>query len=346
MPADGLSDTLQVFVRGAPFVRQPILSYVRDLAASLPAGATVVDVGAGEAPYRELFAHCEYTTVDWENSVHPGASRSTVISPADDIALPDRCADAVLLTEVLEHVPEPSRVLAELYRILRPGGTALITVPFVWELHEVPYDYWRFTPSSLRRLMQDAGFIDNLVEARNDCFSTAAQVLRNLAIVMGRSGDATDVQRDAVIAECNAVSDEVAKLAPLDVEWILPLGWAVTARRPGGPPAHAEGASNGPGVSRPDAVVETDAALVELRRRTAVLRQLGAAQASPDELARADALEAQLAQYSARAHDLEARLAASEARVERIVRHPVTRIVKQVLRIPGARKLAGLYAKR
>ena len=61
----------------------------------------------------------------------------------------DGAFDAVLFTQVLEHVPEPARVLAELHRILRPGGTLYLTAPLVWELHELPHDYYRYTSEGL-----------------------------------------------------------------------------------------------------------------------------------------------------------------------------------------------------
>ncbi len=66
--------------------------------------------------------------------------------------------DLVLCTEVLEHVFDPEQLLAEAYRCLRPGGRLFLSVPFSMRWHFIPHDYWRYTPSSLRLLLQAAGF--------------------------------------------------------------------------------------------------------------------------------------------------------------------------------------------
>jgi ubiquinone/menaquinone biosynthesis C-methylase UbiE len=68
--------------------------------------------------------------------------------------------DAVLSTQVLEHVADPLSVLAEFFRVLKPDGRLWLTAPFVWYLHEEPYDYYRFTSHGLRFLLERAGFIE------------------------------------------------------------------------------------------------------------------------------------------------------------------------------------------
>ncbi len=88
--------------------------------------------------------------------------------PADDGEL-----DAVLSTETLEHVAEPERFLGEAARCLRAGGKLVLTVPFAARWHYVPHDYWRFTPSSLRRLLKGAGFSGVTVWARGNALTVA-----------------------------------------------------------------------------------------------------------------------------------------------------------------------------
>lgn len=228
----GVSEQLWQFVEEMPYERRSILAFVSTVADSLEAGAVVLDVGAGDAPYRELFAHCNYVTVDRMESVHEGARDSDVIASADALGLPDETADAALLTQVLEHVPDPAAVLREMARVLRPGGGLFMTVPFVWELHELPDDFWRFTPSSLERLLHAAGFDDVVVEPRTDAFSTLAQLLRNLGWMIGRAPDGRNGQRAETTQLLIELSERLAGLAPLDVEWLLPLGYTVQARRP------------------------------------------------------------------------------------------------------------------
>src|SRR4051812_25937907 len=124
------TEPLRAFSDEYPHERWPILHFVAEAARRTPAGARVADVGAGRAPYRELFAHADYVTIDWANSLHGDAF--DVVAPAHDIPEPDASFDVVLCTQVLEHVPNPREVLGELHRLLRDGGRLYLSVPFAW----------------------------------------------------------------------------------------------------------------------------------------------------------------------------------------------------------------------
>ena len=122
-------------------------------AARCPRGRWL-DVGAGSGQHRELFAAYagSYVAVD-PSPRGPGILRGV------GEALPVRSGafDTVVLSEVLEHVRDPRRVLLEAVRALRPGGEALVSVPFVFYEHESPRDFQRFTRHGLRQLLEDAG---------------------------------------------------------------------------------------------------------------------------------------------------------------------------------------------
>jgi SAM-dependent methyltransferase len=227
----GVSERLRQFVEEAPYERRTILEFVRNSARGLPAGARVADIGAGDSPYREFFDHCEYLAIDWGQSIHSGALRADVVCSADHIALPDESVDAALVTQVLEHVPDPRAVLRDVHRILRMDGPLYLTVPLIWELHEFPYDYYRYTPPLLRLLLEQAGFGDVKVEPRNDCFTTIAQLMRNAGGAMGRAGDQRDLEREKAQQALERLSDSVAALAPLDLQHIMPRGYSVVGRR-------------------------------------------------------------------------------------------------------------------
>jgi SAM-dependent methyltransferase len=230
--ARGISESLRRFVAEHAWERESILDFVRAAAAATPAGARVLDVGAGDAPYRELFTHAEYLTSDWEHSPHEDAARADFVAAADALPLPGADVDVVLCTQVLEHVPDPGAVLAELARVLRPGGRVYVTAPLVWELHELPHDYYRYTSASLAYLLRAAGFAEVETAPRNDCFTTVAQLLRNLDSIMGRAPDGLDERREQAAEALSALADEVAALAPLDARRVMPLGFQATATLP------------------------------------------------------------------------------------------------------------------
>jgi SAM-dependent methyltransferase len=76
-----------------------------------------------------------------------------------NIPLKTESVDAVLCTEVLEHAIDPELLIGEIFRILRRGGRVCVTVPFIWGLHELPYDFRRFTPFGLAGLVSKRGFV-------------------------------------------------------------------------------------------------------------------------------------------------------------------------------------------
>ncbi len=228
----GISESLRRFTAEMPHERRPILDFVMSVASDAAPGATVLDVGAGDAPYRELFGHTRYLSNDWGESVHIGAVAADVIAPAWALPVDSSTVDLVLCTQVLEHVPDPADVLSECLRVLRPGGTLALTVPLVWQLHEMPFDYYRYTPPGIGHLLGQAGFVDIDTRARNDSFTTLAQLMLNVGSSMGQGGDRLDDRRAEARSTLFELAGYIASLASLDVDRVLPLGYATLARRP------------------------------------------------------------------------------------------------------------------
>ncbi len=229
------SKALEQFLDEAPIERRPILEFVAAAAASLPEGSRVADVGAGSAPFRELFQHVDYVTVDRAQSLHGGPSDFDILAAADAIPLEDESLDAILCTQVLEHLPNPADTLAEFHRLLKPGGRLFLTAPLVWEEHEKPYDFFRYTRSGLEHLLTEAGFERLEITGRTDCFSTLAQLLRNARWSLGTTGDESDSERRAhraAFLRLDEMAEELVELAPLDARHSFPLGYQVVATRP------------------------------------------------------------------------------------------------------------------
>jgi SAM-dependent methyltransferase len=232
MPVD-----LDTFVAESPIQRGPILDAVRSFAGSLPAGSRVLDAGAGEAPYRPLFARAEYVTQDWPGTVHEGARAADIVADLHALPVDDASFDAVVCTEVLEHVAEPARVLDELHRVLRPGGRLLVTVPFVGELHEEPHDHYRYTSHGLRGLLARAGFADVEVEPLTGWYSTIAHVLRHAGLSTSPTDRPAALGARVVAFGLFCLSEVLRRAAPaldrrFDRRRALPIGWVVRARRP------------------------------------------------------------------------------------------------------------------
>lgn len=99
-----------------------------------------------------------------------------ILASAEDIPLPDGSVDSVLCTQVLEHVQHPHDVAAELFRVLKPGGLLLLTVPQLNELHEEPHDYFRYTRYGLEALLKDAGFRIEDIDQRGGYHCCRAQL--------------------------------------------------------------------------------------------------------------------------------------------------------------------------
>lgn len=119
----------------------------------------LLDIGCGSKPYETILGpHVRsYVGLEHPDTVH---DRSKVDVWGDASALPfaNGSFDTVVLFHVIEHTEAPERVVAEVYRVLRPGGTILLAVPFLWGLHEVPRDFVRFTSFGLEHLLASGGF--------------------------------------------------------------------------------------------------------------------------------------------------------------------------------------------
>ena len=132
---------------------------VESFAASLPAGARVLDAGAGEARHAACFPRQRYVAVDLAVGDASWNYRN-LDAIASLAALPFASAsfDAALNIVTLEPLPEPAAALAELARVLRPGAPLLVVAPHQWEVHQAPHDYYRYTRFGLRYLLEQAGF--------------------------------------------------------------------------------------------------------------------------------------------------------------------------------------------
>jgi len=134
-------------------------------AARLYASGDLLDIGCGTKPYQELFEVDSYIGVDLPLSHDISRQDKKVIarSRAIDVhgsalALPfsDSAFQTVVSFQVLEHVPEPQQMLSEIARVLKEGGTLILSTPQMWHLHEAPHDYYRYTKYGLIYLFRQS----------------------------------------------------------------------------------------------------------------------------------------------------------------------------------------------
>lgn len=143
---------------------------------ALSSGARVLDYGCADMPYRSLLPPgVEYVGADLVGN----DAASVSIKPDGTLPVPDESFDAVLSTQVLEHVQDPRVYLSECLRVLRPGGRLLLSTHGVFPYHPDPVDLWRWTCEGLRREVESAGFEILRFEGVIGLAATGAQLVQD-----------------------------------------------------------------------------------------------------------------------------------------------------------------------
>ena len=201
----------------------------------------VLDVGCGEMPFRSFLPNgVRYQGLDIEDAAKFGMHQhpDVILFDGTSIPFPANSCDAVLCTEVLEHVANPELLVAEMMRVLRPGGVLLITVPFSARVHHVPHDYCRFTSYGLQQLLTGFAIVD-LLERGNDY----AVIANKLVVLNARLlTSASRLKLLYAAPLCAFVFGPLAIAALLVAHLTMrlglgsgddPLGYACMARKPG-----------------------------------------------------------------------------------------------------------------
>ena len=167
-------------------------NWLKEIISGLPSGVRILDAGAGELRNKALCGHLDYVSQDFcqYEGVGDGkgfqkgtwdTQRIDLVSDITEIPEPDNSFDAILCSEVLEHVPEPTQALDEFYRLLKPGGKLILTAPFASLVHFAPYHYCTgFSEYWYDYHLTQRGFQIDELTPNGDWFSYCEQELMRL----------------------------------------------------------------------------------------------------------------------------------------------------------------------
>lgn len=182
MRQDGLQRLSSVYIgrNRQDFIVMHFL--LRDLTSAISKYATgaLLDVGCGNKPYESIFEKKLVSYIGCD-VVQSDLNKVDVICEATQLSFEDSKFDTVFSTQVIEHVADPFKMSAEMHRVLKPGGYLIVSAPFSWELHEEPYDFFRYSKYGLKTMFEKAGF--EVVEIKPNGGKWAAIIQLNLNMV-------------------------------------------------------------------------------------------------------------------------------------------------------------------
>lgn len=120
----------------------------------------LADFGCGDVPLYGMYKGLtkSQTCIDWPNTLHRNDFLDIECDLNCMLDISDNEFDTIILSDVLEHIRKPEMLISELYRVTRPNGILIMGVPFYYWLHEVPYDYFRYTEYALKSMLESAGY--------------------------------------------------------------------------------------------------------------------------------------------------------------------------------------------
>lgn len=188
-------------------------AWLKQTLAALPQGARILDAGAGELKNRQHCKHLEYVSQDFcqyggqqGGAINEGlqcpswdTSRIDLISDITTIPAPDASFDAILCSEVLEHIPEPTKALDEFARLMKRGGLLILTAPFASLVHMAPYHYVTgFSRYWYEHHLPRRGFKIVELTPNGDWFAYCEQELKRLGSMTRLYGGRTDPLASAI----------------------------------------------------------------------------------------------------------------------------------------------------
>lgn len=148
---------LGLFINPFFFARSALVRHIKSCSPEL--GGRLLDVGCGKKPYKKLFVNVtEYIGMDIDNPGHDHSNEDIdIFYDGKRFPFADSSFDSVLTNQVFEHVFNPVEFMSEVNRVLKPGGHLLLTVPFMWDEHEQPFDFGRYSSFGIKHILVNNG---------------------------------------------------------------------------------------------------------------------------------------------------------------------------------------------
>ena len=191
----------------------------------------LLDLGCGHVPLYETYKErvSENICVDWENTLHVNPHLDYILDLTQPLPLERASFDTVLLTDVLEHIPEPSGLVSEISRLLRPAGKLILTVPFLYWLHEEPHDFYRYTRFALERFCK----LNELQVLELNAYGGLPEVFFDLA---AKCADSLPRPVGSVLTPVCTFTSRLCSFAPVRklsswTSYSFPLGYLLVAQK-------------------------------------------------------------------------------------------------------------------
>lgn len=167
---------LGIFINPFYIIRRGIYNAVADIAPTII--GKVMDFGCGAKPYEELFVNADaYVGVDLRDSGHKDYdSKVDVYYDGEILPFDDNSFDAVVSFEVFEHVFNLDEIIDEVHRVLKCNGDLFFTIPFLWDEHEKPYDFGRYTSFGIKSILEKNGFKDINITKTTNYYEAISQI--------------------------------------------------------------------------------------------------------------------------------------------------------------------------
>lgn len=189
----------------------------------------ILDAGSGRGGWRPFLEVAGVRVESLDIAARPDAALEWVADLTDMPQVPSDRFDCVVCHQVLEHVPRPNLAMAEISRVLKPGGRLILSVPHLSRLHELPHDYFRYTHRGLRILLEDANLEIETMRHYGGIATFTHHQLSTLILGFASLAGPVYPAFVAMMAPFSMLAAVFDKL--LDPGGLAPNGYVVTARK-------------------------------------------------------------------------------------------------------------------